>query len=291
MISRVYLPRLDPAPSTIFEYLIARFPQIPADVWRSRLARHVITGADGSIVREDSPYRHGMTVFYPREVPGEPPAADEEVIIYQDSHLLVVDKPHGMVVTPAGDHLERSLLVRLEKRTGLTTLAPMHRLDRDTAGLLLFTTDRESRGPYHQLFAQRLIQREYLALAHVAGAPQCAEWLVANRIEAGTPWFRRQIVEGPANAVTRIELLEVRSEGVGLFFLKPETGRKHQLRLHMASLGFPIVGDPLYPEITDPQSGPLQLLASRLEFIDPLTGSSRSFSSVRQLQISTPCSR
>jgi tRNA pseudouridine32 synthase/23S rRNA pseudouridine746 synthase len=295
LISRLYLQKLESPPATILDHLIVKFPHIPAEAWRSRVARGLVTDSDGATVREDSPYRHGRMVFYQREVPEEPEAADEEIIVYQDQHLVVADKPHGMVVTPAGDQLERSLLVRLQKRTGVITLVPVHRLDRDTAGLLLFAADPEARGPYHQLFAERRIQREYLAQAHIADPPNCRQWRVANRIAAGTPWFRQQIVEGPPNAVTHIELLEL-GNGVGLFLLRPETGRKHQLRLHMASLGFPILGDPFYPEILDEDrrsQSPLhlQLLASSLEFIDPLSGAPRSFSSARKLQIATPCSR
>jgi tRNA pseudouridine32 synthase/23S rRNA pseudouridine746 synthase len=288
-VSRLYLPKLESPPATILDHLIAHFPQIPAEAWRSRVARDLVTVSDGSTVREDSPYCHGLVVLYQKEVPLEPALSEEEVIVYQDEHILVVDKPHGMVVTPAGDHLERSLLVRLQRRTGLTTLAPMHRLDRDTAGILLFAIDPRARGSYHRLFAERLIQREYVAAARVIEPALQTRWRVKNRIAAGTPWFRQEIVEGPPNAITNIELVEAH-DGAGLFLLQPETGRKHQLRLHMASIGFPILGDTLYRP-NDHAGLPLQLLARRLEFIDPTTGAPRSFSSVRQLQISTLCSR
>jgi tRNA pseudouridine32 synthase/23S rRNA pseudouridine746 synthase len=282
--SRLYLPKLESPPATILDHLVAHFPQIPSDVWRSRVARGLITLSDGTTVVEDSPYRHGVFVFYRKEVPSEPAAVGSELIIFQDEEILVVDKPHGMPVIPAGPYLDRALLVRLQKRTGIDTLAPVHRLDRETAGLLLFAVKTAARGRYHQLFAEGKMEREYLALAHVIDAPATSQWRVENRIEPGEPWFRQRIVEGSVNAVTEIELIQVQ-EGVGRFRLLPKTGKKHQLRLHMASIGFPLIGDPFYPEIREKQEGdpPLQLLANRLTFTDPLTGERRSFSSSRSL--------
>src|SRR5262245_48150087 len=137
--SRLYLPKFESPPPTILEYLVARFSHIDAEVWRSRMLRGLVTLSDGAPLREDSPYRHGLTVFYRKEVPSEPAPLDEPRIVFFDNEILVVDKPHGMPVTPSGEYMERSLIVRLEKLTGLPDLAAMHRLDRDAAGLLLFT--------------------------------------------------------------------------------------------------------------------------------------------------------
>ena len=283
-LSRLYLPKLNSAPATILDHLIAKFPQIPPEAWRDRVARGVVTISDGTTVQAESPYRHGVTVLYRKEVASEPITPEDEVIIYCDDDILVADKPHGMPVTPAGEYLDRCLLVRLQKNTGLATLAPMHRLDRETAGVVLFSINPATRGRYHQLFPERTIEREYLAVSHVVDIPTQREWRVENRMEAGEPWYRRRIVEGPVNAITRIELLEVR-DGAGLFRLKPDTGKKHQLRIHMASIGFPIVGDPLYPEIRKDRVGnpPLQLLANRLEFTDPISRIPRVFASTRSL--------
>jgi tRNA pseudouridine32 synthase/23S rRNA pseudouridine746 synthase len=282
--SRLYLPKLETPPATIFEHLLSRFPQVQPNVWRDRISRDLVTLSDGAPVREDSPYRHGVTVFYRKEVPSEPGVCEEAFIVYRDENILIVDKPHGMPVTPAGQYVERALLVRLQRSTGLSTLSPMHRLDHDTAGLLLLTVKAAVRGRYHRLFSERMIEREYLAIAGTMYPPTQNHWRVENRMESGEPWFRQRIVEGPANAFTAIELLELR-EGKGLFRLHPRTGRKHQLRVHMASLGFPIIGDPFYPEIKERQNEdpPLQLLASRLTFIDPLSGESRNFTSTRRL--------
>jgi tRNA pseudouridine32 synthase/23S rRNA pseudouridine746 synthase len=282
--SRLHLHRLEDPPATILAYLIGHFPHVAAATWHDRVARGLVTTSDGDVLREDSPYRHGVTIFYRREVPLEPDSPESEMVVYRDDHILVVDKPHGMPVTPAGEYLERSLLVRLQRSTGLSTLAPMHRLDRETAGIVLLTINSSARGTYHQLFAERKMEREYLAVAHLVDIPNLKHWRVENRIEAGTPWYRQRIVEGPVNAITEIELLEVRGE-TGVFKLRPETGKKHQLRVHMTSIGFPIVGDPVYPAITEKrdEDPPLQLLANRLTFIDPLTGAPRNFTSRRTL--------
>jgi len=276
--SRLYLPKFDAAPPTIFEYLLARFPQVDAAIWRARVSQDLVTLSDGTTLREDSPYRHGVSVFYRKEVASEPPALEEPRIVYRDDDILVVDKPHGMPVTPSGQHVERSLFVRLQRSTGLPDLAPMHRLDRETAGLVLFAIQQAARADYHRLFAEGKVEREYLALAHTTSPVETTHWHIENRMERGEPWFRQRIVEGPANAITEIELIELR-QGFGRFRLFPRTGRKHQLRVHMASIGCPIVGDPFYPIIREKREGdpPLQLIARRLAFIDPLTGAARSF--------------
>jgi len=280
--SRLYLPKLESPPPTILEYLFARFPRIDPGIWRERVSRGVVTLSDGTTLMEESPYRHGVFVFYRKEVPSEPAPVEEPMIIHRDENILIVDKPHGMPVTPVGQHVERSLLVWLERSTGLDTLAPMHRLDRETAGLLLLTTNPRVRGQYHRLFAEGLIEKEYRALAFINVAPRRIRWRVENRIERGHPWFRQRVVEGDPNTLTEIELLEER-DGTGLFRLFPRTGKKHQLRVHMASIGYPIVGDPFYPEITEKREGdpPLQLLANRLAFTDPISGESCSFTSHR----------
>jgi len=188
--SRLYLPKFDSAPHTIFEYLLARFPQVNAAIWRERVSRGLIMLSDGTALEENSPYRHGMTVFYRKEVPSEPPLLEEPLIVYRDDEILVADKPHGMPVTPSGEHIGRSLFVRLQRITGLPDLAPIHRLDRDTAGLLLFTIKADARAHYHRLFAEGRIEREYLAVAHVDAPLQRTHWRIENRIEVGEPWYQ-----------------------------------------------------------------------------------------------------
>src|SRR5437870_520760 len=194
--SRLYLAKFDGAPRTIFEYLLARFPQVNATIWRERVSQGLITLSDGTTLEEHTPYRHGMTVFYRKEVPLEPASLEEPLIVYRDDEILVVDKPHGMPVTPSGEHVERSLFVRLQKITGLPDLNPIHRLDRETAGLLLFTIKAEARADYHRLFAEGRVEREYLAVAHVDTPLHGTHWRIENRIEPGEPWYRQRIVDG-----------------------------------------------------------------------------------------------
>jgi tRNA pseudouridine32 synthase/23S rRNA pseudouridine746 synthase len=282
--SRLYLSKLESPPATVLEHLIGHFPQVSAETWRSRSARGAITSDHGDCITEYTPYRHGMTIFYRKEVASEPEPFQEEIILYQDGEILVADKPHGMVVTPAGDHVERSLLVRLQRRTGLNTLVPAHRLDCETAGLVLLSVNPDTRAQYHALFADGSIEREYRAVAYLDPLPEKREWQVRNRIEAGEPWFRKRVVDGPPNTLSLVELIEA-GQGIGLFRIRPKSGKKHQIRVHMTSIGFPIVGDRLYPEIREGNDIdlPLQLLAHQLEFSDPLNGESRNFQSVRAL--------
>ena len=153
--SRLYLPKLESPPSTILEHLIAHFPNVFPRIWRERVASGLVTVDDGTTLRPDSPYRHGITILYRKEVHSEPNPLEAELVVYRDEEIIVADKPHGMLVTPAGEHVERSLLVRLQRSTGLDTLAPMHRLDRETAGVLLFAVNPASRGPVSPAFRQR----------------------------------------------------------------------------------------------------------------------------------------
>ena len=278
----MYLPKLDSPPETILDYLVLRFPHVPEATWRGRMARGLVNASNGVTVTEGSVYTHGQMICYSREVTDEPLSLEVETILYQDAEIIVVDKPHGTVVTPAGSHVKRSLLHRLKEQTGFADLAPLHRLDKDTAGLILFGIQQTSRAAYHELFAKNRVQREYLAIARLDAEPHGSRWRIENRLGPAAPWFRRGVVEGPANAITDIELLEIRN-GCGLFRLRPQTGKKHQLRVHMASMGFPIVGDPLYPEVNPSSGGTLQLLAKRLSFADPITGARKDFESMRKL--------
>ena len=273
---------MESPPATILEHLVLRFPQVSAATWRSRIARGLVTTANGARVSEESGYAHGLMVFYIREVSAEPLPSEVETILYEDEQIVAADKPHGMVVTPVGDHVARSLLHRLQERSGIETLAPLHRIDKDTAGIVIFCIKPESRAAYHELFARNAVRREYLALSRMDTEPGQTRWRVENRLAPGTPWFRQKIVTGTVNAITEIELLEVRDR-TGLFLLRPQTGKKHQLRVHMASLGFPIFGDALYSEPGRSPETSLQLLAKRLSFTDPITGVPREFESRRKL--------
>ena len=207
-------------------------------------------------------------------------------MLYQDAHLLVADKPHFMPVTPTGRYLHHSLLVRLKHRLQLPELSPLHRIDRDTAGLVLFSVQRATRGLYQGLFRDRAITKHYEAVAPwregLALPPE-----YRSRLEESPQFFRMHEVPGEPNSHTRIQVLEV-GQGWARYRLEPVTGKRHQLRVHMAALGLPLRNDAFYPEVNDPPEGdysrPLQLLARWLEFSDPLTGESRRFLSQRQLE-------
>jgi len=231
-------------------------------------------------VTPETPYRAGATVCYFREVESEAPIPFAETVIYEDERLLIADKPHFVPVTPSGAIVNECLLFRLQRKTGLSELAPIHRLDRDTAGLVAFSKHAAERGRYTQLFQAGQVERKYLAVAKLAHPLSAGEWEVEGRVEPEPGSFRMRIVPGPANARTRIRLMEVRG-GFGRFELFPATGKKHQLRLHMTSLGLPIVNDAFYPAHVDRDAGdfsqPLQLLAAELSISDPFSGQSLSF--------------
>jgi tRNA pseudouridine32 synthase/23S rRNA pseudouridine746 synthase len=284
--SSIYCETLDPAPATVLDYLRQRFPHVSAAEWRERVERGAVTFADGGPVTPVTPFRAGATVRYYREVKHEPAIPFTEEILFRNDDILIADKPHFIPVTPSGPYVNESLLFRLRNSTGIDELSPIHRLDLETAGLVLFSLRRETRHRYHELFASNTIGKEYRAVAHLEREPDGTEWLVEKRLVPGEPWFSMTIAEGEPNTSTRVELLE-RDGGLGMFRLLPRTGRKHQLRLHMASLGFPIVNDQLYPTPLPPgpydHARPLQLLAHRLAFTDPVTGAAMEFVSRREL--------
>lgn len=286
--SRIYLQKLDPAPATILDFLVERFPGVTRDEWIDRMARGIVTTPSGRKLTEKSPYAHGLTITYYRESELEPHVPFEERIVHRDERIIIVDKPHFLPVVPGGAYVEECVLARVRRSTGLTELTPMHRLDRDTAGLVLFVIGAELRAHYHALFAEDAVDKEYLAVAHVPERPAQREWQIESHIEQGDPWYRSRIGEGEPNARTRIVLEEWR-DGRGRFRLFPRTGRKHQLRVQMASLGWPIVNDRLYPvvveETADLHEHPMQLLASRLAFTDPVTGERIDVASDRQLTL------
>ncbi|MBW8312650.1 MAG: hypothetical protein K0M64_11535 [Rhizobium sp.] len=279
--------QLPPGPwATVLDGLCARFPAVPRGEWLDRMARGRVLDADGLPLSPDTPYRVGLEVHYYREVPDEPRIPFEETVLHADADLLVADKPHFLPVMPAGAHVHETLLGRLVRRTGNTDLVPLHRIDRETAGLVLFSVNPETRAAYQALFRERRIEKHYEAMA--PGLPGVAFPCVrSSRIVPGEPFYRMQEAEGPANSETRIDVLE-RGEGLWRYTLSPVTGRKHQLRVHLAALGAPIANDPRYPTLAHRAPGnysaPLQLLAKALVFTDPLGGQVRRYSSRMQLR-------
>ncbi|GLW90197.1 pseudouridylate synthase [Actinokineospora globicatena] len=264
--------------ATALEHLVERLPRVEPGRIEAMLREGRIVGADGP-VGVDAPFVPGAVVWFHRDLPVEVPVPFEVAVVHQDEDIVVVDKPHFLASIPRGKHVVETALVRLRRQLGIATLSPAHRLDRVTAGLLLFVVRPEARGRYQTLFRDRLVSKEYEAVAPVgAGFPRT----VRSRIVKERGVIRAFEVDGEPNAETVVELVEQRGD-LGRYRLTPVTGRTHQLRLHMAGLGVPILGDDFYPVLTDRPlddfTRPLQLLARVLEFPDPVSGVRRRFES------------
>lgn len=264
---------------TVLDALCAHYPVVPREAWLDRFARGRVLGDDGQALAADAPYRLGREVHYYREVVGEPRIPFEERVLHLDEHLLVADKPHFLPVTPSGVHVHETLLGRLIRRTGNADLVPLHRIDRETAGLVLFSVDPQTRAAYQALFRERRIEKHYEAIA--PALPRLAFPLVRrSRIAPGEPFFRMCEVDGEPNSETRIDVIE-RGAAWWRYALQPITGRKHQLRVHMAAVGAPIRHDRLYPDVRHRDAGdfdaPMQLVATRVAFVDPVSGAERRF--------------
>jgi tRNA pseudouridine32 synthase/23S rRNA pseudouridine746 synthase len=248
---------------------------------RAKVLAGEVVDAHGAVIDATTAKPAGAVVFLYRELPDEVVVPHPIPVLYRDDDIVVVDKPHFLATMPRGGHVAQTALVRLRRELELPELSPAHRLDRLTAGVLLFTARRESRGAYQMLFARGQVRKTYLARS---SAPAEVDFptMVRSRIIKRRGQFQAVEESGEPNAETLIESL-----GDGHYRLTPRTGRTHQLRVHMASLGLPIDNDPLYPEIVDVAaddfSSPLQLVAHRLEFDDPLTGAHWAFASSVEL--------
>lgn len=270
---------------TMLDFLAARLPTIGRSQWQQRMEAGDVVDARGVVVRPQRPFEPHLRLYYYRDVPNEPEIPFAEQVLYQDAHLLVVDKPHFLPVMPAGRYLQQTLLVRLKQRLGLPELSPLHRIDRDTAGLVLFSIEQATRGLYQSLFRDRAIHKEYEAVAPWRPDLEFPREHHSRLQESGQ-FFLMHEVPGPANSYTQMELLE-QAGAWARYRLCPITGKRHQLRVHMAALGLPLRHDPFYPQVNDPPEGdfsrPLQLLARVLAFTDPVTGQPQRFTSQRQL--------
>lgn len=288
-ISRLYLPKLDKEPKTIFEYLITRFPHLKAEILASRIMEKELFLDDNNPITLLTPYKAGLTIFYHRATDKEEIIPFQEQVIFENDEILVVDKPPFLPVTPSGKYVNECLLSRLIHKYDYKELTPIHRLDLETSGLVLFSKNNQTRHLYHQLFQNRQVTKEYYAVCQVNNCQDLEisnKWTIANRIITGEPWYRMKIIEGEVNATTEIQLIEYKEEKA-LFLLTPITGKKHQLRLHLTSLGFSILNDLLYPELIKDTnldySKALQLLAYHLSFTDPLTKRELKFYSNQKL--------
>ncbi|HYH86648.1 MAG TPA: pseudouridine synthase [Pyrinomonadaceae bacterium] len=270
---------------TVLDFLRERFPDVETATWLTRMEKGQVLDEAGLRINAGSAYRVGACIFYYRELESETIIPFVESVLYRDEHILVADKPHFLPVVPSGRFLHETLLVRLKKKEGLEHLVPIHRIDRETAGVVLFSLNPATRGLYASLFHDRKVEKTYEAFARTL--PRLEFPLTRrSRIERGEPFFRMKEIEGEPNSETHIDVVEHMSDAT-LYRLIPVTGRKHQLRLHLSALGIPIVNDRLYPEVSfvgeDDFSNPLKLLAKSVCFRDPLTGRECYFESVGKL--------
>ena len=284
---------LPPGPwALLLDFLCERFTRVSRESWLARLSRGDVLDAAGRPLPPDAIYQSLSRVYYFREPAPEWPIPFEETVLYRDEHLLIANKPHFLPVLPSGRYLQETLLVRLKRKLGLEDLVPVHRIDRDTAGLVMFSLNPQSRGAYAALFRNRAVHKQYEAIAPWRD-DLALPMTLRNRIEPSEAYMCMQVLAGEPNSETHIAVIE-RHGPFARYALSPVTGRRHQLRVQMADLGIPILHDGIYPTLSPEWplgvapdfSSPLQLLARHLAFIDPLTGEARSFES--QLRLSLP---
>ncbi|MDB5744596.1 MAG: pseudouridine synthase [Polaromonas sp.] len=266
---------------TFTDFLVERFPAISRATWLQRMAAGLVVDEFGGPVTAERAYTGHMRLYYYRALDTEPRIPFEAAVLFQDAHLVVADKPHFLPVTPSGPYLQETLLVRLKNQLGLDSLIPIHRIDRETAGVVLFSVNPSERDAYQALFRAHAVVKQYQAIA--PWRPELRFPLQRRtRIVGDEPFFRQREVAGEPNSDTRIDLLEIVG-GRARYLLSPVTGKKHQLRVHMNALGIPILNDRIYPPVAptpgDDHALPLQLLAQSIAFTDPLTGAPRRFES------------
>lgn len=285
--SQVYLPKLAQKPQTLFDFLCDHFPHIHPKEWQQRFQDQLIFNAQGQVLNIETHYLENQHIFYYRFLDNEVHIPFKEEILFENEHFIAVDKPHFLTISPTGKYVQETLLVRLKKQMQNPNLTPIHRLDRETAGLVLFSKCPETRGIYQQLFAERQVSKLYHAIAPFQANLQFPQ-SVHLRMEKGQPFYTMQIVAGEINSSTEIDLIEHNFKWAK-YQLKPETGKQHQLRVHLNYLNIPIKNDPFYPEVSHKNdtdfTQPLQLLAKELTFIDPISHQKMHFISTKDLTL------
>jgi tRNA pseudouridine32 synthase / 23S rRNA pseudouridine746 synthase len=272
--SKVFIKNTEKAHTYLIDFLLEKFPQIPKEEWVKRMDQGLVLDEEGIPLSPSDPCRTNTFIYYYRSIEVEESIPFQELIVYEDEHLLIADKPHFLPVTPAGHYLQETLLVRLKNKTGIKDLTPIHRIDRETAGLVAFSKKAQDRNLYQILFRERQIKKTYEAIAPYQ----------EHLKEESDIFIQMQEVSGTPNSHTVIQLLEV-SKPWARYQLELGTGKKHQLRVHMNALGVPIKHDKIYPNIiTQAKIGkdfsePLQLLAKQLSFKDPVTQLEHHFQS------------
>ncbi len=270
--SKVFVLQTEHGFGTLFEFLCWHFPHIHENEWQQRFNDGLVYDLVGNILTSENPYTPNTHIYYYRFLAHEIHVPFHEKILFENDDLLVVDKPHFLTMSPAGQYVQETLLVRLKKQTNNQFLTPIHRLDRETAGIVLFSKRAETRGIYQQMFANRKIEKIYHAIAPYQKALKFPTY-VRLKMEKSHPFYTMQIVEGEPNSETEIKLLE-HNDNWAIYQLHPLTGKQHQLRVHLNYLGIAIKNDPFYPVILhkkeDDFTQPLQLLAKEISFVDPI---------------------
>ena len=270
---------------TLLEFLVERFAHIGREEWLIRMQNGDVLDDQGKALNAQAGYTPLQTIYYFRALYQETPIPFQETVFFQNEHLVVVDKPHFLPVMPSGKYLQETVLVRLKKKLGLNDLVPIHRIDRDTAGLVLFSSNPDTRDAYHALFRDRAIDKTYEAIAPWNPAldwPQTRD----SRIEVSSHFMQQAEVPGIPNALTHIKPIEILGAWAR-YQLQPVSGQRHQLRVHMAALGLPLLWDGMYPTLTPEGSSdfskPLQLLAKSIAFTDPVSKKAMFFESQQRL--------
>lgn len=211
---------------------------------------------------------------------------EESAILFEDSWIVVVNKPAGLPTQPTLDEARANLYVALQKfmraRDGANAYVGLHhRLDRDTSGVMVFTKKKEANADIGRAFAEHLARKTYLAIVQ-ASRPLPAEWRVENYLarQKGKAGRMEAVRSGGDRAVTEFRTLE-QASGFALIEARPETGRMHQIRVHLAGSGAPIVGDRTYggiPKIPGNSTDlRVMLHAAALTFPHPITKLEISF--------------
>jgi tRNA pseudouridine32 synthase / 23S rRNA pseudouridine746 synthase len=290
--SRVFCP--EGVWSSLFSFLCERFAAVSPVEWQARFESARVLNAQAQALRLDAPYIGKQTVYYFRAVHEESPIPYQATVLYQDDCLVVADKPHFLPVIPSGQYVKETLLVRLKRSLNLPNLVPLHRIDRDTAGIVMFCSQPKYRASYHALFRDGAIIKTYHALAaYREPLAQSLPISIINRLVTADNFMQMRTVPGAANTHTQVLAIEplAAHPNIAQYTLRPHTGKRHQLRVHMLGLGVPIIGDGIYPAFLPERDicvlghAPLQLLAQSLAFADPITGQERFFESRRRLEL------
>ncbi len=283
--SAIWLPK-NTKWNFILDFLCEKFCDVSIESWKDRMRLSEVVDENGNAFKPESKYQELTHLFYYRELPYESKVPFLEKIIYQDDFIIVADKPHFLATVPSGKYIQETLLVRLQNKLNIQNIVPIHRLDRETAGLIIFAKQPKYRGAYQSLFAKKLVKKIYQAIAPPIKFKLPLTYSAC--MQKGHPFFRMQTINAPSNSTTIIDVIE-KSKNYWLYQLEPQTGKKHQLRLHMSNLDAPILNDSFYPNLQIEQNcnynNPLQLLAKQISFIDPISKQKRTFFSTQSLNL------